>query len=185
MAMIISNEWQKETEQLRTILLACGLAEERKWGKPCFTFGGKNLAIIIGLKESCELLFFKGALLKDAKGLLRRPGQSQSGRWFSFTSAQQITKLKPTIKAYIQEAIAVEKAGLKVKKKATSDYPVPEELQKKFKQLPALKKAFAALTPGRQRAYLLYFAGAKQSTTRESRIEKYKQKILKVKGLDD
>ena len=179
------SKWQEETEKLRAILLACGLTEERKWGKPCFTFEEKNVAIVIGLKESCKLLFFKGALLKDAKGLLGQPGQSQSGRWFSFTSTQEITKLKPALKAYIREAIAVEKAGLKVKKKSTSEYPVPEELHKKFNQQAAFKKAFAALTPGRQRAYLLYFSGAKQSVTRESRIEKYKQQILAGKGLKD
>jgi uncharacterized protein YdeI (YjbR/CyaY-like superfamily) len=178
-------QWQAETQQLRAVLLACDLTEERKWGKPCFTFEGKNIVVIVGLKESCKLLFFKGALLKDAKGLLGRPGQSQSGRWLTFTSAREITKLKPTLKAYIREAIAVEKAGLKVKKKTTSEYPVPEELQKRFKQLPALKKAFAALTPGRQRAYLLYFSAARQSATRESRIEKHRQRILSGKGLND
>jgi len=179
------NKWQEETEHLREILLACGLTEERKWGKPGFTFEGKNVAIIIGLKESCRLLFFKGALFKDPKGLLEEPGQTQSGRWFSFTSVPQIAKLKPAIKTYTQEAITIERSGLKVKKKATSEYPVLEELQQKFKQLPALKKAFATLTPGRQRAYLLYFAGAKQSVTRESRIAKHKQRILSGKGLDD
>ncbi|HXB63053.1 MAG TPA: YdeI/OmpD-associated family protein [Acidobacteriaceae bacterium] len=186
MAMKQTIQWHEEIEQLRTILLSSGLTEERKWGKACFTWQGKNIAIVVGLKASCKLLFFKGALLKDAKGLLDKPGQhTQAGRWLTFTSTQEITKLKPTLKTYIQEAIAAEKSGLKVTLKKTSEFPMPAELRKKFKQLPALKKAFTALTPGRQRAYLLYFSSAKQSTTRESRIEKYKQQILAGKGLND
>ena len=186
MAMTSSTKWPEVEEQLRTILLSCGLTEERKWGKPCFTFDGNNIAIIIAFKDSCALSFLKGALLKDPKKLLSAPGEnSQSARWIKFTTAQQIAKLKPTLKAYIHEAIAAEKAGLKIKKKTTADYPVPEELQKKFNQQPAFKKAFAALTPGRQRGYLLYFAAAKQSATRESRIEKYKPQILAGKGLLD
>jgi len=186
MAMTSSSKWPEVEEQLRTILLACGLTEEHKWGKPSFTFEGKNIAIIIALKESCALSFFKGALLKDSKKILSQPGEnSQSARWIKFTSAQEITKLKPTLKACIHEAIAVEKSGLSVKKKATTDYPVPEELQKKFKQSATFKKSFAALTPGRQRGYLLYFAAAKRSATRDSRIEKYSQQILAGKGLLD
>ena len=179
-------EWRPELKQLRKIILGCGLDEELKWSKPCYSFQDSNVVIIIPLKETCALMFCKGALLKDAKGILTRPGEStQSGRWIKFTDVQEITGLAATLKAYIREAIEAEKAGLKVKYKTTSEYKVPEELQKKLDEIPAFKAAFKALTPGRQRGYLWYFSAAKQSKTRESRIEKWMPQILKRKGLND
>jgi len=168
------------------VLLDCQLREEWKWGKPCYTYEDNNVAIIQPFKEYCALMFFKGALLKDAYGMLVSPGEnSQAGRQLRFTDAQQILVQESMLKAYIEQAIGVEKAGLKVSFKKSSEFAIPEELQQQLDQTPALKKAFVALTPGRQRAYLLYFSGAKQSQTRASRIEKCRERILSGKGLDD
>jgi uncharacterized protein YdeI (YjbR/CyaY-like superfamily) len=178
--------WQKEYEQLRIICLDCGLAEELKWGCPCYTFENRNIVLIHGFKEYCALLFFKGALLKDTDGILIQQTENvQSVRQVRFVNVREIVKLKKVLKAYIYQAIEVEKAGLKVPLKKTSEFKVPEEFQKKLKQMPALKKAFNELTPGRQRAYLFYFSQPKQSATRESRIEKSLQQILDGKGLND
>ena len=168
------------------IVLDCGLTEELKWGKPCYTFQKSNIVLIHGFKEYCALLFFKGALLKDAKGILIQQTENvQAARQIRFTNVREIVEMEPILKAYIHEAIEVEKAGLKVKLKKTTEFKIPEEFQNKLDEIPALKTAFAALTPGRQRAYLLYFSGAKQSKTRESRVEKCMPQILKGKGLDD
>ncbi len=180
------EKWQKEQEQLRKIALACGLNEELKWGCPCYTFDGNNIVLIHAFKEYCAFLFFKGALLHNADGLLIQQTENvQSARQIRFTNVKEITKLAPVLKAYIYEAIEVEKAGLKVKLKKPSQFAVAEEFQKKLDKMPALRKAFEALTPGRQRAYLLHFSSPKQSKTRESRVEKYLQQILDGKGLDD
>ncbi len=181
-----AKTWRDEMEELRRILLGCQLTEELKWGKPCYSLQGSNINIIIAMKEHCALMFCKGALLKDAHGLLSKPGENtQAGRWIKFTSARDIVKKKTILKAYVEEAMAVEKAGLKVKYKETADFVVPEEFQNKLDTIPALKAAFQALTPGRQRGYLLYFSAAKQSKTREARVEKCRPKILQGKGLDD
>jgi uncharacterized protein YdeI (YjbR/CyaY-like superfamily) len=181
-----SKKWQKETEKLRTILLGCGLTEEFKWNKPCYTFEKSNLVLILPLKEYCTLLFCKGALLNDPNGILVKAGENtQAARHIRFTHLQEIVGKETILKAYIHNAIEVEKSGLEVVYKKTSDFTIPEELQKKFDELPALKTAFAALTPGRQRGYLLHFSAPKQSKTRESRIEKCLPQILKGKGLMD
>jgi len=181
-----ATKWKKEYEKLRTIVLDCGLTEEYKWMHPCYTFKGKNIVLIHGFKEYCALLFFKGVLLHDAEGILIQQTKNvQAGRQIRFTNVREIAELESVIKAYIFEAIEVEKAGLKVKKKKTSDFKIPEEFQKKLDGNPALKAAFESLTPGRQRAYIFYFSQAKQSKTRESRVEKYIQQILKGKGLND
>ena len=181
-----ATKWQKEYEKLRTILLDCGLTEELKWGCPCYTFEKRNIVLIHGFKEYCALLFFKGALLNDANGvLIQQTKNVQSARQVRFTNIREIVKMERILKSYIYEAIEVEKAGLKVTLKKTSDYKIPEEFQKKLNKTPALKTAFDALTPGRQRAYIFYFSQPKQSKTRESRIEKYIQQILNGKGLDD
>ena len=180
------KQWQEEIEQLRSIILDCGFIEELKWGKPCYSFQDTNLVIIQPFKEYCALMFFNGALLNDPKGLLIKPGENtQAGRQIRFTNLKEITKMKVTLKAYLYEAIEVEKAGLKISLKKTSDYAVPEEFQAKLKSMPTLKKAFEALTPGRQRAYLMHFAAPKQSKTRETRIESYLEKILSGKGISD
>jgi len=179
------KNWQEELKKLRTIFLDSPLTEELKWAKPCYTFQKSNIAILCGLKESCAIGFLKGALLKDPNGILIRPGEhSQSGRWLKFTSVRQIAETQPILKAYIQEAIEAEKSGLKVAFKKNPE-PVPEELQKKLNKNPALKTAFKALTPGRQRGYILFFSAPKQSKTRESRIEKCIPQILNGKGLND
>lgn len=181
-----AKKWQEEFEQLRMIVLDCGLSEDFKWGNPCYTFAGRNVVLIHGFKEYCALLFFKGALLKDPKGILVQQTENvQATRQIRFTSVQGIAKLKTTLKAYIREAIEVEKSGAKVNFKKTTQFKVPEEFQNKLAESPELKTAFKALTPGRQRAYLLYFSAAKQSKTRESRVEKSVQQILNGKGLDD
>ena len=181
-----NEKWQKEIEKLRTIVLDCGLAEELKWGCPCYTFEETNVVLIHVFKEYCALLFFKGALLNDANGILIQQTENvQAARQIRFTGVKEIVEMKAILKAYIYEAIEVEKAGLKVKLKKTSDFAIPEEFQKKLDKRPALKKAFAALTPGRQRAYIFYFSAAKQPKTRESRVEKYIPQILNGKGLDD
>ena len=180
------GKWQAEFEKLRTIVLGCELTEEIKWGCPCYTFEKRNIVLMHGFKEYCALLFFKGALLKDDAGILiQQTHNVQSARQIRFTSVRQIAKLKKTVTAYIQEAIEVEKAGAKVKLKKTGQFKMPVEFKNKLEQQPDLKRAFAALTPGRQRGYLLYFSAPKQSKTREARIEKYTQQILKGKGLND
>lgn len=181
-----AKKWQEEIELLRTIVLDCGLAEELKWGCPCYTFENTNIVLIHVFKDYCAFLFFKGALLKDPNGILVQQTENvQSARQIRFTSVQEITKLKRTLKAYIYEAIEVEKAGLKVELKKTKEFAIAEEFQKKLDKNVTLKKAFYALTPGRQRGYLLYFSSAKQAKTREARIEKYIPHILAGKGVDD
>jgi uncharacterized protein YdeI (YjbR/CyaY-like superfamily) len=180
------TKWQKEYEKLRTIILACGLIEELKWGCPCYTLENTNIVLIHGFKEYCALLFFKGALLNDPNGILIQQTKNvQSARQIRFTNAREIVKMEKILKAYVFEAIEVERAGLKVKLKKTSEFKIPEEFQKRLDKNTALKKAFDALTPGRQRAYIFYFSQAKQSQTREARIEKYIKQILNGKGLDD
>ena len=178
-----AKKWQKEMEKLRRISHDCELTEEVKWGKPCYTFQKSNIVIIQGFKEFCALLFCKGALLKDPNGILKKFGW-QAARRIPFTNVREIVEMEPILKAYIHEAIEAEKAGLEVKFKKNPE-PIPEELQKKLDEIPALKAAFDALTPGRQRAYILYFSGAKQSKTRESRVEKCMPQILNGKGLND
>jgi uncharacterized protein YdeI (YjbR/CyaY-like superfamily) len=181
-----SKKWQEEFETLREIVLDSPLTEEPKWGQACYTLDGKNVVLIHGFKEYCALLFFKGALLKDPKAILIQQTENvQSARQIRFTNVREIVKMRTILKAYIREAIEAEKAGLKVKLKKTSDFKVPQELQNKLDENPSLKKAFAALTPGRQRGYIFYFSAAKQSKTREARVEKYMPQILKGKGLDD
>jgi uncharacterized protein YdeI (YjbR/CyaY-like superfamily) len=161
------------------------LTEDVKWRHPCYTFENKNVVLIHGFKEYCALLFFKGALLTDAKGVLARPGHTQAARQIRFTSVRQIVEMEPILKAYVREAIEVEKSGSKVKLKKTADYDIPEEFKSKLKEIPKLKAAFKALTPGRQKAYILYFSAAKQPATRESRVKKCMRQILQGKGLDD
>jgi len=181
-----TEKWQEEVKKLRMIVLDCGLTEELKWGTPCYTFQGKNIVLIHTFKEYCALLFFKGALLQDTNGvLIQQTERVQAARQIRFTAIQEIVELVPVLKTYIYEAIEVEKAGLKVDLKETKEFTVPEEFQKKLTELPTLKAAFEALTPGRQRAYLLHFSQPKQSKTRESRIEKYMSQILHGKGLND
>jgi uncharacterized protein YdeI (YjbR/CyaY-like superfamily) len=181
-----SKKWQEELKKLRMITLDCGLTEELKWGVPCYTFQKSNIVLIHVFKEYCALLFFKGALLKDAKGILiQQTKNTQAARQIRFTNLREIVRMQTILKAYISEAMEVEKAGLKVNFKETAEFNIPEEFQKKLDEVPALKMAFDALTPGRQRAYLLYFSAAKQSRTRESRVDKSMKQILKGKGLDD
>ena len=181
-----AKKWQEEIGKLRTIVLSCGLTEELKWGVPCYTFQKTNIVLIHTFKEYCALLFFKGALLNDDYGILIQQTKNvQSARQIRFTNVREIGKMKTVLKAYIYEAIEVEKAGLKVNYKKTAEYDIPEEFQNKLNKIPALKTAFAALTPGRQRAYIFYFSAPKQSKTRESRVEKSMKQILKGKGLND
>jgi uncharacterized protein YdeI (YjbR/CyaY-like superfamily) len=181
-----SAKWHDEYEQLRMIALDSGLKEELKWGCPCYSDDKKNIVLIHGFKDYCAVLFFKGALLKDPKGILIQQTKNvQSARQVRFTNVKEIIKLEPVLKKYIKEAIEVEKAGLKVTLKKTTDYSIPEEFQMKLDKMPALKRAFKELTPGRQRAYLFYFSQPKQAKTREARVEKYLQQILDGKGLDD
>ena len=181
-----AKKWQEELEQLRKIVLDCGLTEELKWGVPCYTFQKSNIVLIHVFKEYCALLFFKGALLKDAEGILIQQTENvQAARQIRFTSVRQVVKMKPILKAYVFEAIEVEKAGLKVNLKKTTEFSMPEEFQKTLDKMPALRTAFRALTPGRQRAYIFYFSQPKQSRTRESRVGKYMRQILNGKGLDD
>jgi uncharacterized protein YdeI (YjbR/CyaY-like superfamily) len=181
-----SKRWQEEVEKLRTIILDCPLTEELKWGCPCYTSKKSNIVLIHVFKEYCALLFFKGALLKDADGILIQQTENvQSARQIRFTNVREITQMEPLLKAYIREAIEVEKAGLKVKLKKTSEFKIPEEFQEQLDALPDLKTAFDALTPGRRRGYILYFSGAKQSKTREARVKKCTKQILKGKGLND
>jgi len=181
-----ASKWQQEYSKLRTIILDCGLKEELKWRHPCYTFQGKNVVLIHGFKEYCALLFHKGALLKDPKGILIKQTENvQAARQIHFTNTQEIDKLEAALKTYIIEAREVEKAGLKVKLKKTSEFTMPEEFQNALDKDHALRDAFEALTPGRQRGYLLYFSQAKQSKTRESRIEKCIPKIFDGIGLND
>jgi len=181
-----ASEWQDAYKALRTIVLDCGLAEELKWGQPCYTLRSKNIVLIHGFKEYCALLFFKGALLRDANGILIQQTKNvQAARQIRFTDVREITEHERVLKTYIHEAIEVEKAGLQVPKRKTSDFSVPEEFQLKLDDRADLRKAFEALTPGRQRGYLFYFSQAKQSKTRTARVEKYIPKILDGKGLDD
>jgi uncharacterized protein YdeI (YjbR/CyaY-like superfamily) len=181
-----NKKWQEEIAALRTIVLDCGLNEELKWGCPCYTFQKNNIVLIHVFKEYCGLLFFKGVLLKDGKKILIRQTENvQVARQARFTSVSEIIKLKATLKAYIHEAIEVEKAGLKAPLKKTKEFEMPDEFKKKLDKMPELKTAFKALTPGRQRGYLLHISQAKQAKTREARIEKSIPKILQGKGLDD
>jgi uncharacterized protein YdeI (YjbR/CyaY-like superfamily) len=181
-----ATKWQKEYEKLRMIILDCGLNEELKWGCPCYTFEKRNIVLIHGFKEYCALLFFKGALLSDANGILIQQTKNvQSARQIRFTDIREIVKMERILKAYIYEAIEVEKAGLKVNYKKTSAFKIPGEFKNKLDKSPALKTAFDALTPGRQRAYIFYFSQPKLSKTRESRVQKYMKQILNGKGLDD
>ena len=181
-----AKKWQEELEKLRMIVLDCGLTEELKWGVPCYTFQKSNIVLIHVFKEYCAILFFKGVLLNDANGILIQQTKNvQAARQIRFTNVKEIVKMKPILKAYIHEAIEVEKAGLKVKLIKSTELLFPEEFQKKLDKVPALKIAFNALTPGRQRAYNLYFSAPKQSKTRESRVEKYIPQILNGKGLSD
>lgn len=180
------GQWQKETEQLRKIVLDCGLTEELKWGCPCYTYGKSNIVLIHVFKEYCALLFFKGALLSNAHGILIQQTENvQAARQARFTDVKEIVKLKTILKATVYEAIEVEKAGLKVTLKKTKEFAMAEEFEKRINKNATLKKAFYALTPGRQRAYLLHFSQAKQSQTREARIDKCTPQILKGKGLND
>jgi len=181
-----AKQWQGEFEKLRMVILDCGLTEELKWGVPCYTFENSNIVLMHGFKEYCALLFHKGALLKDPLGILVQQTENvQAARQIRFTNVEEIDEMEHILKAYIQEAIEVEKAGLKVDFKKTAEFNMPEEFQKKLDENPNLKTAFEALTPGRQRGYLLYFSGAKQSKTREARVEKYTQHILDGKGIND
>jgi len=181
-----AGKWQEELELLRPLLLDSGLTEELKWGVPCYTHNKKNVALIHVFKEYCAILFMKGALMKDPKGILiQQTANVQAARQIRFTSASEIKKLKTTLKAYIKEAIGIEESGKKVPLKKTAEFEMPEEFKDKLDEMPGLKTAFKALTPGRQRAYLLYFSQAKQASTRAARVEKYVQQIFEGKGLDD
>jgi uncharacterized protein YdeI (YjbR/CyaY-like superfamily) len=181
-----SKKWKEEYEKLRNIVLDCELTEEFKWMHPCYTFEKKNIVLIHGFKEYCALLFHKGALLQDAHGILIQQTENvQAARQIRFTNVREIVAMETILKAYIYEAIEVEKAGLEVNFKKNTEFIIPEEFQNKFDEIPALKTAFEALTPGRQRAYILYFSEPKQSKTRESRVEKCMQQILNGKGLND
>ena len=181
-----AKTWRQELKQLRAILLDSELTEDFKWSQPCYTFQEKNVIVLGPMKDSCAFAFFKGALLKDPHGVLTRPGQhSQSTRWIKFTSVREITEMKSILKAYIREAIQIQKSGLKVKLKKTSDLKLPEEFQIMLDEFPEVKQAFEALTPGRQRAYIYHFSAPKQSKTREARIQKFMPHILKGKGLMD
>jgi len=181
-----AKKWQKETEKLRKIALDCYLTEEMKWGKPCFTFEKKNVAIVIPLKESCALAFFKGALLKDPKHILGRAGEhTQAGRWIKFTSLREIAALQSTLRKYLNEAIALQESGKKVVLKRPSDYPMPEELQTRLDDDPVLKAAFEALTPGRRKSYVIHISGAKQEKTRVARAERCVPMILSGRGFNE
>ncbi len=181
-----ATKWRQEFEQLREILLACELTEEMKWGTPCYTVNNSNVILFHGFKEYCALSFFKGSLIKDPQGILIKPTENvQAGRQIRFTAVEEIVKMKSTLASYINQAIEIEKSGIKVKFKTTAEFIIPAEFQQKLNEIPALKLAFDNLTPGRQRAYLLYFSAPKQSKTRDVRIEKSLPKILMGKGLDD
>ena len=180
------NRWPAELQRLREIVLSCGLVEDLKWGVPCYTIDNRNVVIVSALKESCALSFFKGVLLKDAKQILIKPGEnSQSARLIRFTSVQEIVQLESVLKEYVLEAMELERSGAKVDFSAKLELVIPEELERKFEQLPALRTAFQALTPGRQRGYILHFTAAKQSKTREARIDKCTPQILEGRGMHD
>lgn len=179
-------KWQEESRKLRDIILSCNLTEEFKWSKPCYMYNGSNIIVLQGFKEYCALLFVKGALLKDTNDILVKPGENtQAGRQIRFTNLKEITDMEDILKSYINEAIEVEKSGLKVVLKETKEYAMPEELENELDSNPSLKEAFNRLTPGRQRAYIIFFSQPKQSITRQSRIEKCADKILDGKGLND
>lgn len=181
-----AGRWQKEFQKLRQIILNCQLTEELKWGVPCYTYGKSNIVLMHGFKEYCAILFVKGALLKDTRGVLIQQTENvQAARQIRFTNVREIVKMEPILKAYIKEAIQVERAGLKIPFKKTSEFGVPEEFQERLDDSPALQTAFESLTPGRQRQYLFYFAAPKQSKTRAARVEKSIPSILKGKGLND
>ncbi len=181
-----ATKWQKELQKLRRIVLDCELTEDFKWGVPCYSFQKNNIVLIHVFKEYCALLFFKGALMNDVNGILvQQTKNTQAARQIRFANVREIGKMEAILKAYIHEAVKVEKAGLKVKFRKTTEFIVPEEFQSRLNKMPSLRTAFAALTPGRQRAYLLYFSAPKQSKTRESRVEKFTPRILKGKGLND
>ena len=181
-----AKKWQKEVDSLRKIALGCDLTEELKWGKPCFTYQEKNVAIIIPLKDACAFSFFKGALLKDPKHILKKIGaHTQAGRWIKFTTAQEISALRPTLRSYIDEAIQIEASGKKVPLKKASEYGIPEELQAELDAAPELKAAFEALTPGRRKSYLFHVSGAKQAKTRAARAEKCVPMILSGRGFNE
>lgn len=184
--LLNTKKWRTELEQLRSILLECGLVEEFKWKQPCYTMNQKNIAIIGEFKEFCVLSFFKGSLLNDEENILDAPGENtQSGKWIRFTNVSQIIEIKSIIKSYIFEAIEVEKAGLKIEYKSVEAYAIPIELQQKMDSDETFKNAFNNLTPGRQKGYLLHFSQASQTKTRIARIEKYTSRILKGKGITD
>ena len=180
-----AKKWQKETDKLRQIALDCDLTEELKWGKPCFTFIKKNVAIVIPLKESCAFSFFKGALLKDPKHVLQRIGQAQAGRWIKFSSPREIAAMRSTLKDYVYEAIELEKSGAKIKLKKPSEYPIPEELQRRLDDSAVLRSAFATLTPGRRKSYIFHISSAKQAKTRAARAEKCVPMILSGRGFNE
>jgi uncharacterized protein YdeI (YjbR/CyaY-like superfamily) len=180
------KKWQKEADKLRKIALDCDLNEEKKWGKPCFTYQKKNVAIVIPLKEACAFSFFKGALLKDPKHILQKVGEhTQAGRWIKFTSLEEITAVQSTLRNYLSEAIKVEASGKKVALKKASEYAVPEELQARLDAAPALRAAFDVLTPGRRKSYIFHVAGAKQAKTREARVERCVPMILSGRGFNE
>lgn len=185
MKVLYVKKWQKETDALRKIALGCGVAEALKWGKPCFSYQKKNVAIVIPLKDACALSFFKGALLKDPKQILQKIGQQQAGRWIKFTALKEISALQPTLRGYIDEAIQVEISGRKVPLKKPSEYRVPEELQVRLNAAPRLKAAFDALTPGRRKSYILHVSGAKRAETRAARAEKCVPMILSGRGFNE
>lgn len=181
-----AQNWQEEFEKLRMIILDCQLTEDLKWGVPCYTFDKKNIVLIHGFKEYCAILFHKGVLLQDSNGILIKQTENvQAARQIRFTNVREIVEMETILKTYIYEAIEVEKAGLEVDFKKTTEFTIPEEFQNKLDEIPALKTAFEALTPGRQRAYIFHFSQPKQSKTRGSRVEKYMQQILSGKGIDD
>ena len=186
MKVPFAKKWQKETDKLRKIALDCYLTEELKWGKPCFTYLKKNVAVIIPLKESCALSFFKGALLKDPKHILERIGEhTQAGRWIKFTSLQEISALEATLSNYLYEAIALEESGKKVKLKKPSEYPIPEELQSRLDADAVLRAAFEALTPGRRKSFIFHISSAKQAKTRTARAERCIPMILSGRGFNE
>jgi uncharacterized protein YdeI (YjbR/CyaY-like superfamily) len=181
-----AKKWQKETEKLRKIALDCDLTEELKWGKPCFTFMKRNVAIAIPLKESCALSFFKGALLKDSQHILEKVGEhTQAARWIKFTSVKEIAALRPTLRSYIYEAIELEESGEKVALKKASEYVIPVDLQARLDEAPALRAAFEALTPGRRKSYILHISSAKQASTRAARAERCAPMILDGRGFNE
>ena len=181
-----AEQWKQEFEKLRRIILDCGLTEELKWGVPCYTFETKNIVLIHGFKEYCAILFVKGALLKDTEGILIQQTENvQAARQIRFTNARDIVEMETILKAYINESIQAEIAGLKVNYKKVTEFSMPEEFISKLEEVPGLQEAFEALTPGRQRAYILYFSAPKQSKTRAARVEKYIEQILNGKGLND